>query len=179
MGHHDLRVRLHTSFLFPPGFTFPLIFASNHGVFVPIEIDGLAELSEILTTKTAAAAKRYLSRAGEAGAQVFVGALEDSAPTGIGILEESITWQKKWGTEGDQTTMDINVGPTKQAFWGMFQEFGTQEVEGTDKNGKRFVHAAQPGQHWMGRAFEGSKEAALSAFATEAIGILQDLENKQ
>lgn len=144
-----------------------------------IEIDGLAELSEILTTKTAAAAKRYLKRAGDAGAEVFKTAAEESAPTGIGILEELIVTKTHWESGDGTTELTIDIGPAKQAYWGMFQEFGTQEVEGTDKNGKRFVHAAQPAQRWLTQAFEGSKEQALSAFGTEAIGILQDLENKQ
>lgn len=146
---------------------------------MPIEIEGLADLSNVLTTLVPAAAKRYLSRAGDAAASVVVEALEESAPTEIGILEESVVSQKKWGTEDDQTTMDIDIGPTKQAYWGMFQEFGTQEVTGTDKDGKPFHHAAQPAQHWIGRGWEGCKEKTLDVFATEAIGILQDLENKQ
>lgn len=143
-----------------------------------VEIEGLKELSEVLTTLAPAAAKRYLSRAGEAAAEVVVEALEESAPTGIGILEESITTKKTW-EDGDQTTMEINIGPTKHAFWGMFQEFGTQDVEGTDKEGKHFHHAAQPAQHWMGRAFESSKDRCLDVFSTEALGILADLENKK
>lgn len=125
----------------------------------------------------AVAAKKYLSRAGEAAASVVEEALKESAPVGVGILEESIVAKKNW-IDGDGTTLEISVGPTKQAFWGSFQEFGTQEVSGIDKDGKPFHHAAQPAQHWMGRAWEGCRDKALDAFATEAIGILQDLENK-
>ncbi|HEX3739445.1 MAG TPA: HK97-gp10 family putative phage morphogenesis protein [Terriglobales bacterium] len=142
-----------------------------------IEIDGLKELSDRLASMPAKAAKRYLSRAGEAAATVVAEALKESAPVQVGILEESIVSKKEW-LDGDETVMEISVGPTKQAFWGSFQEFGTQEVSGVDKNGEPFHHAAQPAQHWMGRAWEGCKEEALDAFATEAIGILQDLENK-
>lgn len=142
-----------------------------------IVIDGLKELSDKLASMPATAAKRYLSRAGEAATEVVVEALQESAPVGIGILEKSITSQKKW-LDGAETTMDISVGPSKQVFWGMFQEFGTQEVSGVDKNGKKFHHTAQPAQHWMSRGWESCKDKALDAFATEAIGILQDLENK-
>jgi HK97 gp10 family phage protein len=131
---------------------------------VPIVIEGLAELSEMLTTLTPKAAKRYLSRCAEPAAEVVIAAMEQTVPVGVGILEEGLGWQKKWSNEGDETTMEINIGPLKPFFWGSLQEFGT---------------AHQQGQHWMGRAWESSKDECLNVFATEAIGILQDLENKK
>jgi HK97 gp10 family phage protein len=129
-----------------------------------IEIEGLAELSTMLTELTPRAAKRYLSKAGEAGAQVVLDALEQTVPVGVGILEEGLGYQKKFLNDGDETTMEIKIGPLKPYFWGSLQEFGT-----------RF----QQGQHWMGRAWEGCKDQVLSAFATEALGILHDLENRK
>ena len=144
----------------------------------PITIDGLKDLSDLLATMPQQAAKRYLSRAGEKAAGVVSDALKQSAPVEIGILEESIVSKKKFSDGDGETTMEIDIGPSKQAYYGMFQEFGTSEVEGTDKNGKHFRHAAQPAQHWMGRAFESIKEKVLSVFATEALSILSDLENK-
>jgi hypothetical protein len=144
---------------------------------MPIQIEGLADLSQMLTELAPNAAKRYLSRAGEAAAEVVIEALDDTVPVGVGILEESITWDKHW-LDGDETTMEINIGPTKQAFWGMFQEFGTQEVTGADRNGKKFHHAAQPAQRWMTNAWLGCRDKCLDVFATEAVGILQDLENR-
>jgi len=146
---------------------------------VHIEIEGLAALSDALTTQTAAAAKRYLGRCGDKAAQVVVEALEQTVPVEAGILEETITWQKKWLEGDDETTMEIRIGPTKLAFWGSFQEFGTEDREGTDKRGRHFHHAAQPPQRWMTRAWESSKDKCLSAFATEALGILHDLENRK
>jgi HK97 gp10 family phage protein len=128
-----------------------------------IEIEGLAALSEMLTTLAPQAAKRYLSRAAEPAAQVVLDAMAETVPVGIGILEEELGWQKKWSDNGDETTMEINIGPLRSAFWGSLQEFGT-----------RF----QQGQHWMGRAWEGCRDKVLDVFATEALGILADLENK-
>jgi HK97 gp10 family phage protein len=128
-----------------------------------IEIEGLAELSTMLSEMAPRAAKRYLSRCGEPAAQVVIDAMEQTVPVGIGILEEELGWQKKW-LAGDQTTMEIKIGPLRPAFWGSFQEFGTQ---------------FQQGQHWMARAWESSKDQCLSVFATEALGILHDLENKK
>jgi hypothetical protein len=131
---------------------------------MPIEIEGLADLSELLTELTPRAAKRYLSRCAEPAAQVVIDAMEETVPVGVGVLEEGMGWQKKWGNDGDETTMEINIGPLKPFFWGSLQEFGT---------------ATQPAQHWMGTAWETSRDKCLDVFATEAIGLLQDLENKR
>ena len=131
---------------------------------MPIVIEGLADLSKMLTELTPRAAKRYLSRVAEPAAQVVIDAMEQTVPVGIGILEEELGWQKKWSNDGDETTMEINIGPLRPAFWGSFQEFGT-----------RF----QAGQHWMSRAWESCKDECLNVFATEAIGLLQDLENRK
>jgi HK97 gp10 family phage protein len=145
---------------------------------MPIVIDGLAELSEMLTTLTPRAAKRYLSSCGEPAAQVVLDAMKSTVPVHVGILEEELGWQKKFLNDGDETTMEIVIGPLRPAFWGSFQEFGTQDLQGMTKEGKHFHHVAQPAQHWMGRAWESCREECLSVFATQAIGILQDLENK-
>ena len=131
---------------------------------MPIEIEGLAELSNLLTELTPRAAKRYLSKVAEPAAQVVLDAMAQTVPVHIGILEEELGWQKKWANDGDETTMIINIGPLKAAFYGSFQEFGTHD---------------QPAQHWMGRAWESCKGECLNVFATEAIGLLQDLENRK
>jgi hypothetical protein len=144
-----------------------------------IEIEGLAELSAMLTELTPAAAKRYLTKVAEPAAMVVINAMKSTVPVGIGMLEEELGWQKHWINDGDETTMEINIGPLKPAFWGSLQEFGTQDVEGTTKEGKHFHHVAQAGQHWMGRAWESCREECLDVFATGAIGLLQDLENKK
>lgn len=146
---------------------------------MPIEIEGLKELSEMLTTIAPRAAKRYLKNACQKGADVFKEAAEESAPTGIGILEELIVTKTHWDDGDGTTNLEIDIGPTKQAYWGMFQEFGTQEISGTDRNGKPFHHAAQPAQRWLTHAFEGSRDQALNVVATEMTGLLMDLENKR
>ena len=129
-----------------------------------VQIEGLADLSEVLTTLTAKAAKRYLSRCAEPAANVVLDAMHETVPVDIGILEEEFGWQKHWTSDGDETVMEIDIGPLKPAFWGSLQEFGTRY---------------QQGQHWMGRAWESCKDRCLDVFATECIGLLQDLENKQ
>jgi hypothetical protein len=129
-----------------------------------VHIDGLAELSNLLTELTPKAAKRYLSRCAEPAAQVVLDAMAETVPVGVGILEEELGWQKHWGTDGDETTMEIEIGPLKPAFWGSLQEFGT---------------ATQAAKHWFGTAWMGCRDACLNVFVTECTGLLMDLENKK
>jgi len=125
-----------------------------------IEIQGLAELSVLLTEQTPAAAKRYLGRCADRAAEPLLAAMAGTVPRGIGILEESFTTKKSFANDGDQTTLVLEVGPTKQAFWGSMQEFGT---------------STEPAQHWFGRAFESSKDEILDVFVEEAQNLIQDL----
>jgi HK97 gp10 family phage protein len=148
---------------------------------MPVEIEGLAELSEMLTNIAPSTAKRYMRKAVGAGADIVQEELKDSAPTGIGILEESIVQKASFDDNDDEgtTTLEIDIGPTKQAYWGMFQEFGTQEVVGVDRKGRKFHHTAQPAQRWMTNGWLGCRDAVLDKVATEMTGLLMDLENKQ
>jgi HK97 gp10 family phage protein len=129
-----------------------------------IEIDGLADLSDMLTTLAPRAAKRYLKKAADPAAQVVLDALKDTVPVGVGILEEELTYSTRFEDVGEDTVLTVKIGPKRSAFYGSLQEFGT-----------RF----QKGQHWMGRAWESCKDRVLSVFATEALGILADLENRK
>lgn len=157
----------------PPGFS-----PKKLKDYMGIVIEGLAELSDRLANMAPKSAKRYLSKAGDAGTEVVLDALQETVPVQVGYLEEAMVSQKKWLNDGDATTMVITIGPARGVFWGSLQEFGSQEVEGVGKDGRHFIHAAQPAQHWMTRAFESSKDEVLSAMATEMVGMLQDLENK-
>lgn len=146
---------------------------------MPMEIEGLAELSDRLENMPRRAAKRYINKIVDPGIELLEQALKDTAPAQIGILEESIVHKKSFEDSGGSTILTVDIGPTRQAFWGIFQEFGTQEVEGqSKKSGRHFRHSAQEGQHWMTRAWESNKEKVLSAIATEATATLMDLENK-
>jgi hypothetical protein len=79
-------------------------------------------------------------------------------------LEGNIAMQVSFDGGDDQTSMLVEIGPARKTFWGMFQEFGT-----------RF----QKGIHWMSRAWESCQDRCLDVFATEATGLLMDLENKK
>jgi HK97 gp10 family phage protein len=130
-----------------------------------VTIEGLKELSDLLTEQTPRAAKRYLRKCAAPAAQVVLDAMEQTVPVKIGILEEALSYSVKFENDGgDETTMVVNIGPEKPEFWGSFAEFGT---------------STQPAQHWMGRSWESSKDECLNVFATELTGLLMDLENKK
>lgn len=129
-----------------------------------VQIEGLSDLSDLLTELTPRAAKRYLTRCAAPAAQVVLDAMGETVPVGVGILEEQLGWQRKFLNDGDQTTMEVTIGPLKPAFWGSLQEFGT---------------STQPAQHWMGNAWESSKDKCLEVFTTELTGLILDLENRK
>jgi hypothetical protein len=129
-----------------------------------ITIDGLADLSTMLTDLTPRAAKRYLSRVAQPAAQVVLDAMVETVPVASGALAAHLGFQRKWGNEGDETTLNIEIGPIKGYTWGSMQEFGT-------------VH--QPATHWFSHAWMASRDKCLNVFSTGAIGLLQDLENKK
>jgi HK97 gp10 family phage protein len=131
---------------------------------MPIEIEGLADLSRLLTEESPAAAKRYLSRCAEPAAEVVVEAAHQTVPVDVGVLEEQLGWEKEWSSGDGETALEINIGPLKSAWWGSLQEFGTR---------------TNPAQHWLSRAWESCKDKVLDVFATEAVGLVQDLENKR
>jgi hypothetical protein len=133
---------------------------------MPIIIEGLEELSNMLQNLTPQAAKRYLSRVAEPAAQVVLDAMAETVPVRVGMLEEELGWRKTWANDGDETTMIIDIGPLKPAFWGSLQEFGAKARN-------------QPAQHWMGRAWESCREACLAVFEREAFLLLYDLDARK
>lgn len=130
---------------------------------MPITIDGLSELSQMLTQESVRTAKRYLLNVAKPAAAIVVAALEESAPEETGRLEGGIDFQSRF-SGGDGTTLTIKIGPARNTFWGMFQEFGTHD---------------QPAQHWMAGAWERCQDKCLSVFGTEALARLADMEEKQ
>jgi len=129
-----------------------------------VTIEGLEELSEMLTTLAPQAAKRYMLRVAKSAAQVVLDAANETVPVGQGILKDALISQTHWGSDGDQTSLEIEIGPMKGIKWGSMQEFGTVTNEP---------------QHWLGRAWDSSKDECLNVFATEATGLLMDLENNK
>lgn len=129
-----------------------------------IKIDGLSDLSEMLTHESVRTAKRYLLNVAKPAADVVVRALQSTAPERTGRLESEIDYQSKFSGDGDGTTLTVKIGPSRSTFYGMFEEFGT-------------IH--QPAQHWMARAWATCQDKCLSVFGTEALARLADMEEKK
>lgn len=127
-----------------------------------IRIDGLSELSDRLKLESARTAKRYLLNCAKPAAQVVIEAMQATVPEETMRLEEGLTYQTRF-ENGEQTTLRVMIGPARNTFWGMFQEFGTY---------------AQAGRHWMARAFASCQDKVLSVFATELLARLADMEAK-
>lgn len=131
---------------------------------MPITIDGLSELSEMLTHESVRTAKRYLLNVAKPAAQVVIDAMKATAPVMTGRLDDELTYQSKFTGGGEGTTLTVKIGPARSTFWGMFQEFGTKD---------------QPAKHWMSRAWAGCQDKCLSVFGTEALARLADMEEKK
>lgn len=131
---------------------------------MPIVIQGLSELSQMLTEESVRTAKRYLVNCAKPAADVVIVAADATVPKETGRLESGMDYQTRFDGNGDGTTLTVNIGPARDTWWGSFQEFGT---------------FCQPGQHWLGRAWEACQDRVLSVFATEALARLADMEEKK
>lgn len=131
---------------------------------MPIKIDGLAELSEMLTHESARTAKRYLVNCAKPAAEVVIEAADQTVPVDTGRLKGNLDYQTKFSGGGAGTTLTVRIGPAAGMKWGSLQEFGT-----------RF----QQGQHWLARAWESCQDKCLSVFGTELLARLADMEEKK
>jgi hypothetical protein len=126
-------------------------------------------------------AKRWLLACAEPAADVMVAAGAASAPVAAvgtkahpaGLLKGSLDYQTRFDkpVAGEDTRLVVKIGikelldeKGKNLMWyGSLQEFGTRFIQG---------------QHWLGRAFESCKDKMLSVFATEALAMLADMEDR-
>jgi len=95
------------------------------------------------------AASDVLEQAAQAGAEPVRESAERLAPELTGKLSESIV---QVILELSDSEVEIAVGPDKEAFWGLYQEFGTPH------------HPAQP---FLRPAFDENQERILEAIADE------------
>jgi HK97 gp10 family phage protein len=117
-----------------------------------INITGLAELSEMLTTIAPRCAKSYMVKCSKPAAQVIVEAMQSTAPDESGKLRDNIVYQNKWGQgEDGGEALITSVGPARRVPYGMFQEFGTSHMAG---------------KHWMGNAWSACQETVLDVYMT-------------
>jgi HK97 gp10 family phage protein len=129
-----------------------------------VTVTGLNELSAKLRELTPNLVKRALIDSLRQSGEVFRDALEEYAPVGpppdphSGQLAESMKIVVKLDILKDQGI--ARIGPTQDAFWGRFSEFGT-------------VHeAAKP---WMRPAYDAVKNDALDKFVATMKSHLPEL----
>jgi len=113
-----------------------------------VKITGLRELEQKLRDETKKVAKRTLRRAAKDASEIWENAISERAPALTGFLKSQITMSSK-ATGGDEGSLQVMVGPSKKAYYGIFQEFGT-----------RF----QKANPFMRPAFEQTKDEVLNVF---------------
>ncbi len=126
-------------------------------------LDGVAELQKKLNKLEQAVAIRVLSSAASYAMTPVVGAARRAVPRGSvshktyrgrtvapGFLSRNIKKKtRRWKNKQGVTVM---VGPTKEAFYGQFLEFGKD---------KKHRQSAKP---WLEPAFKGVQDKVLSRF---------------
>jgi hypothetical protein len=120
-------------------------------------IEGLEELEEAFTSGSARAVKKFLRRVQMQAADVLVTSAKANAPYEEGDLESRIR-KNTVVSDGAVTT---RVGPGKDAFWGMFQEFGAPE-------------ANIVGTHWLEQSAKDVQDKVLDEYYT---GLREGLED--
>lgn len=151
---------------------------------MPIEIEGVSELSDLLANEAPAAARRYLKKVADPAAKVMLDAAAGTVPVRYGVLQAGLTTQTNWSSGDDGVELAIRIGPGKRQFWGTFLEFGTKASQGIVRRGRHagkwhFNHAATPARHWMLRAWEASQQKMLDVFVEGAKEMIATLRARQ
>lgn len=123
------------------------------------DIEGLAELEEAFTGGSKRAVRKFLARVEKRAAKVLKDALSAEAPYDKGDLSEDIHIQTVMG----DGALTVRVGPSKETFYGMFQEFGAPG-------------ANVPAQHWMELTAKEHQDEVLQEFMTGISEGLQDMK---
>jgi len=128
-------------------------------VEIVTEIEGLDELEEAFTSGGKRAVKKFLRRVELRAAKVLKDALSEEAPYDTGDLSEDIHTQ----TVQSDGALTVRVGPSKDTFYGMFQEFGAPE-------------ANVPAQHWMELTAKEHQDEVLQEYMDGLSEGLEDMK---
>lgn len=120
-------------------------------------IEGLDELEEAFTNGSARAVKKFLRRAEMQAAKPLVQSAKDFAPYDTGLLESDI--HRASVVSADALT--VRVGPGPEAFYGIFQEFGTEHVAAL---------------HWLENSARAVQDQVLQEFYEALTEGLQDMK---
>lgn len=116
-----------------------------------LTIEGLNELEQRLRDESKKVATRTLRRAAKDASDIWEKEISARAPALTGFLRSQITMSSK-SKGGDEGYIQVMVGPSKKAYYGIFQEFGTR------------YQKANP---FMRPAFEATKDQVLDVFVQD------------
>lgn len=122
-------------------------------------IEGLDELEEALTEGSRRAVKKFLRKVEMKAAKPLVESAKQYAPYETGRLETDIHRQTITNSDG----MTVRVGPSSEAFYGQFQEFGAPE-------------ANVPALHWLENSARAVQDQVLEAYADALTEGLEDMK---
>ena len=122
-------------------------------------IEGLDELEEAFTEGSKRAVKKFLTRVEKRAAKILKDALSEEAPYETGRLSEDIHIQSVTG----QGALTVRVGPSSDAYYGIFQEFGAPE-------------AHVPALHWMEDTAKEHQDEVLDAYMQAVTDGLEDMK---
>ena len=114
---------------------------------VVTDIEGLDALEMALLEGGPKAARKFMRQVEKRPAKVLKDALSEEAPYETGQLSEVIHTQ----SITSDGALTVRVGPSKDGFYGLFQEFGAPE-------------ANVPAQHWMETTAKEHQDEVLQEF---------------
>lgn len=88
-------------------------------------LEGLDELEEAFLEGSKRAVKKFLRHVEMDAAKILVDSAERNAPRETGALSEDIHRQ----TKQSDGALTVRVGPSRETFYGLIQEFGAPEVD--------------------------------------------------
>lgn len=124
---------------------------------VVTNIEGLDELEEAFTTGSKRAVKKFLQKVERQATKPLVESAKQYAPYETGNLEMEI--HRESVTSDGALTM--RVGPSSRAFYGIFEEFGTQH---------------QAAMHWLENSARAVQNEVLQAFYAALSEGLEDMK---
>jgi HK97 gp10 family phage protein len=128
-------------------------------VSIVTNIEGLDELEEAFTTGSKRAVKKFLRQVEMKAAKVLVDSAKQSAPFETGRLEGEIHRQ---AVQSDGA-LTVRVGPSQDAFYGLFQEFGAPEAD-------------VPAQHWLENSARAVQDEVLDRYVEAINEGLEDMK---
>lgn len=126
-------------------------------VTIVTNIEGLDELEEAFTNGAKRAVRKFLRGVEFKAAKPLVESAKAFAPYETGNLE----MEEHRQTVTSDGALTVRVGPSSRAFYGMFQEFGTEHV---------------PALHWLENSARAVQDQVLEVYYQALTDGLQDMK---